>query len=120
MTEADLTAIEERNTRAIGFNHHALTDIPRLLSEVRSLQALERTAWADYQACAAERDRLTLDLHSARQLVTDTHAALERSEAENARLRAALAALFVATKNLKLRQGILEAAEAALRGEVTP
>lgn len=56
LTEDDLTAIEERNTRAIGFNHHALTDIPRLLSEVRSLQALERTAWADYQACAAERD----------------------------------------------------------------
>lgn len=37
--------------------------------------------------------------------------------AENKRLRAALSALFVATRRLKLKQGILEAAEAALRGE---
>lgn len=42
---------------------------------------------ADLARVTAERDRLTLDLHSARQMVTDTHAALERSEAENARLR---------------------------------
>lgn len=40
---------------------------------------------------------------------------MQEIEAENARLRAALSALLVATRRLKLRQGVMEAAEAALR-----
>lgn len=58
----------------------AITSIQEGENEIDRLQALERTAWADYQACAAERDSLTLDLHSARQMVTDTHAALDEAE----------------------------------------
>lgn len=72
-----LQAMEAERDRITGLLHQSNVDC---LAERERARLLRGDVQLQLARTEAERDRLTLDLHSARQMVTDTHAALERSE----------------------------------------